>query len=451
MEELRLLSATGNLGYGYKTASFQRGLDASPQLIGADAGSTDAGPYYLGSGAQLNRPSSVKHDLERALRGARLVGAPLIIGSAGMAGGKPHVQTVLDLVHEVAEEHDLHFRLAVIQAEVDQDVVLDALSDGRITSMPGVPELEEDVVRATDRIVGQMGVEPVIEALEGGADVVIAGRAVDTSIFAALPISKGFDWGLSMHMAKIMECGAQCALPLAANDCLLGVMREDHFLIRPLDEHRRCSPHSVAAHALYEQAHPFQIHEPGGTIVLEDAEYEQIDEQTVRVWGSRWESVHPYRVKLEGARKIGHRAITVAGVRDEAVIANVDTIFASVQASVAAQLKGRVEPDQYQLTMRVYGRDAVLGHLEPSPVAGHEVGILLEAIGETQELADTVLALARSGFLHSPFDGRKTTAGNLAFPFSPSDFPGGPAYEFSVYHLIEPAAQQLFTPEFVAI
>ena len=62
---------------------------------------------------------------------------------------------------------------------------------------------------------------------------------------------------------------------------------------------------------------------------------------------------------------------------------------------------------------------------------------MLEAIAPTQELADTVLSLARSTALHQHFSGRKTTAGNLAFPFSPSDFRGGPVYEFSVYHLME--------------
>ena len=33
--------------------------------------------------------------------------------------------------------------------------------------------------------------------------------------------------------------------------------------------------------------------------------------------------------------------------------------------------------------------------------------------------------------------GRKTTAGNLAFPFSPSDIYAGEAYEWSLWHLVE--------------
>ncbi|MCL2588600.1 MAG: 3-methylaspartate ammonia-lyase, partial [Oscillospiraceae bacterium] len=32
---------------------------------------------------------------------------------------------------------------------------------------------------------------------------------------------------------------------------------------------------------------------------------------------------------------------------------------------------------------------------------------------------------------------RRATAGNLAFPYSPSDFHAGAVYEFSVYHLLQ--------------
>ena len=33
--------------------------------------------------------------------------------------------------------------------------------------------------------------------------------------------------------------------------------------------------------------------------------------------------------------------------------------------------------------------------------------------------------------------GNEATAGNLAFPFSPSDFAGGAVYEFALYHLTD--------------
>ena len=38
--------------------------------------------------------------------------------------------------------------------------------------------------------------------------------------------------------------------------------------------------------------------------------------------------------------------------------------------------------------------------------------------------------------LHYGYEGRIATAGNLAFPFSPSDIKVGPVYTFNVYHLL---------------
>jgi hypothetical protein len=46
-------------------------------------------------------------------------------------------------------------------------------------------------------------------------------------------------------------------------------------------------------------------------------------------------------------------------------------------------------------------------------------------------------SLARSTLLHYGYDGRISTAGNLAFPFSPSDISMGEVYEFSIYHLLD--------------
>ena len=69
----------------------------------------------------------------------------------------------------------------------------------------------------------------------------------------------------------------------------------------------------------------------------------------------------------------------------------------------------------------------------------HEVGLVIEAVAESQENADAICSFARSSLLHYGYEGRKSTAGNLAFPYSPSDFKAGAVYEFSVYHLMRVA------------
>ncbi len=86
----------------------------------------------------------------------------------------------------------------------------------------------------------------------------------------------------------------------------------------------------------------------------------------------------------------------------------------------------------------VYGKDGVMGPTEPvRQTRSHELGIVIEAVAPTQEEADTLISVTRSTLLHYGYPGRISTAGNLAFPFSPSDIRAGEVYEFSVYHLME--------------
>jgi len=287
-------------------------------------------------------------------------------------------------------------------------------------------------------LVAQMGTGPIIAALRGGADVIIAGRCCDTALFAALPIMQGFDAGLALHCAKIAECGTLCARPASAADCLIGTISAQHFLVEPANPTRRCTPASVMAHSLYEQPNPDCFFEPEGKVDLTGSVFEQASEYAVRVSKTRLIQADKQTVKLEGARCVGCRAITIAGIRDPLIIENLDTIEAQVRETVTASLAGRVAEGCFSLRFIRYGVDAVpLGPLPPDPVRPREAGIVIEAIGPDQETADAVLSLARSTALHQSFPGRKTTAGNLAFPFSPSDFQGGPVYEFAVYHLME--------------
>jgi hypothetical protein len=436
--ELRSIAINGMLGYGYPIESLAQGMRENPHALGVDAGSTDAGPYYLGHGVSLTAPRQVERDLRAAMLAARQANIPLIVGSAGFGGARPHVELFLTIADRIAREQGTRFRTAVIYADLDRAMVHAAMDQGKVRPLAGAPPLTPEAVHASSQLVGQMGTAPLIAALDSGAEMIVAGRACDTAIYAALPIMKGFDHGLAIHMAKIMECGAQCALPLAPNDCLLGTIGRDAFTVRPLNPARTVTPESVAAHSLYEQPDPYLIHEPEGTVDMREATFEQVDPRTVRVAGSRL--VPPAgapTIKMEGARPVGYRAMTIAGIRDPHVIANLDVIVQRAQDMAFSNLES-VNTAAITVHMRAYGRDAVLGKIEPDRTrAPHEIGLVIEVIAESQEVANTVLALLRSSTLHCPFEGRKTTAGNLAFPFSPSDLEGGPVYEFSVYHLLE--------------
>ncbi|WP_454827409.1 acyclic terpene utilization AtuA family protein [Paraburkholderia xenovorans] len=442
-DELRIIAVAGNLGYGFPEASLRNGIARKPHLVGADNGSSDPGPYYLGSGKSLIKREQLRRDLGLSLKAARDAGVPYVIGTAGTAGAQPHLEEFLDVLDEVTRRDGLRYKLATIPADIDRNVIKQAIREGRVKSMGVLPELTEQDVDDATRIVAQMGTDPFVNALEAGADVIIAGRACDTAIYASLAAWRGFDMGLAFHMAKLLECGAQCAVPLAANDCLLGTLRRDHFELEPMNPERGVTPVSVAAHMMYEQPDPHHFYEPEGLVDLEHTHIEKLDERRVRVSGSKLVEMPP-SIKLEGVKLRGYRTITIAGMTDPRLLAAVDQVEARVRDDVARLTAHDMKPGEYELNFIYYGRNGVRVD-QRVPHLAHEIGMVIEAIAPTQELANMALSLARSSFLHGYFKGRKATAGNLAFPFSPSDLVGGPVYEFTIYHVMQvPDAAALF-------
>jgi hypothetical protein len=333
----------------------------------------------------------------------------------------------------------------MIDSELDKRVVEAAFTQARISSCGGAPALTERNIKESEHIVAQIGIEPIIRALKFDANVVLAGRAYDPSVFAAFPVMHGFDLGLSLHLGKILECAAIACTPGSGSDCMLGTLHRYDFELEPLNPQRRCTIASVAAHSLYEKSDPHHLPGPGGVLDLTDARFEQVGERCVRVAGSKYIST-AYAVKLEGARRVGHRCITIAGVRDPVFIAQVDTIIDAVRERVADNFKD-VSSKDYTLMFRVYGRDGVLGAVEPiRNSTPHEVGIVIEAVANTAKLAKSICGFARSTMLHLGYPDRISTAGNLAFPYSPSDFDAGEVFEFSIYHLMRIDDSEIYFP-----
>ncbi|MCK8828271.1 DUF1446 domain-containing protein [Natroniella acetigena] len=437
MKEIRVLSPTAILGYGFPVESFERGLDKEPDLIAVDAGSSDPGPYYLGAGVSFTDETAVKRDLKLMIKAGQEKDIPVIVGTAGGAGAASHLEWCTQIVKEIAQEEELNFKLATIQAEQEQEFVLEKFRTGDISPLYPAPELTEEELKASTRIVGQMGVEPFIEALDEGAEVIIAGRAYDPTVFASFCIKEGLPAGLALHMGKIMECASIAANPGSGSDAMFGILRDDHFLLEPLNPKRRCTTTSVAAHTLYEKTNPTKLHGPGGIIDLSETEFEQYDERTVKVSGSKFIADQDYTVKLEGAKLVGYRTVSIAGTRDPIMIEQLDHIIEVVEDTVKDNFVD-LAADDYHLLFRIYGRDGVMGQLEPQQeVLSHEVGIIIEVVAKSQELANTICSFARSTMLHYGYPGRVATAGNLAFPYSPSDLKAGEVYEFNLHHLIK--------------
>jgi len=287
-EPFRILSAAAMLGYGFPVESFEAGMSKHPHLIAADAGSTDPGPYYLGAGKSFTNRTAVKRDLTIMIKAGLKAKIPIIIGSAGGSGAKPHLDWCTDIVLEIARDNNLHFKLALISADFEKSRLKDELAAGNISALDPAPELIVDAIDASTHIVAQMGVEPIIRALDGNPDVILAGRAYDPSIFAALPINLGYDQALALHLGKILECAAIAASPGSGSDCLFGYLQEDAFILEALSPERTCTKLSVAAHTLYEKSNPYELPGPGGTLDLRETRFAELPGGKVKVSGTRF-------------------------------------------------------------------------------------------------------------------------------------------------------------------
>ena len=439
MDEFRLLSTSGILGYGFPEASLKAGMERKPDVIGVDGGSTDPGPHYLGSGKPFCSPMAIRRDLKLMLHAALEARIPMLIGTCGGAGGEPHLQLVRGMVHEIARAEGLHFRLAVIHAEQDKKQLGQRLDDGRIKPLAQRPPLDHAAIGRAERIVGMMGPEPFIKALDDGAQVVLAGRSTDPAPWAAAAMRAQLPAAQSWYAGKMLECGATASVP-KGHDCLLVTVRQDHVEVEPLNPIRRCTPLSVANHALHENASPIHHIEPGGMLDTEDCRFEATSDRAVKVGGMRWRPADTYTVKLEGVERAGYRAITICGTRDPLLISGLDAFLAAVRRNIEEKAADiGAAPGHYRLVIRSYGHDGVMAAREPvRGISSHEIGFVVEVIAQDQEIANAVVAIARANMLHTDFPGRLCREGNMAFPFSPSDIEVGAMYRFSVFHTVAP-------------
>ncbi|WP_075618265.1 acyclic terpene utilization AtuA family protein [Paenisporosarcina indica] len=435
--EIKILSPCGMLGYGFPEQSFLRGMEEQPHGIVVDAGSTDAGPHKLGAGVSIVSRRAAKKDLTIILENGVPKKVPIIIGSAGGAGARVHVEWTLDIINEILQEQNLQAKIAIIWADIPNEMVIEANRQGKVNPLsPNIPALTDEIIEQTNGIVAQMGHEPILEALREGADIIVCGRAYDPSPFAAIGIFHGKDPGLSYHLGKILECGALCAEPGTTKDSILGMIGDTSFKVKSLNPARRCTPISVAAHTFYEKEHPYILHGPGFTLDLKECEFKELEGEIVEVSNSKYIPAEQHFIKLEGARKVAYRTFVLAGIRDPILLENIDDIERRVKEQVN-DYYDEIPQSDYDVNFYNYGMNAVLGNKEKAVFSGHEIGVMIEVIGKDQELANSICATARSTFLHFAHEKRKSTAGNLAFPFAPSDIEFGPVYEFSVYHLME--------------
>jgi hypothetical protein len=439
-ESVGILVPSGMLGAGFDPAIVTRGLSLGADVITVDGGSTDSGAYYLGTGQPKTADEAVRRDLRILLTAVAGNGIPLVVGSCGTSGTDSGVRWVGGLVDEICAEDGLRLKVARIFSEQSAADLLPRLRDGRIQPLAPSGPLDAATLERCTHIVAMMGHEPIEQALRAGADVVLAGRATDTAVAAAFPLMRGMPAGPTWHAAKIIECGAQCTTEPRTGGVFA---RIDHagFIIEPLDPDAACTPTSVAAHMLYETANPFTMREPGGTIEVSDARYTALDDRTVRVEGSRFETAGQYTVKLEGAVVTGYETVSFVGIRDPRILESIAEWTEFMRKTLAERVDRvlGLPAGSWDADLRVYGYNAILGDLDPAPPVPREVGVMLVVSAADQRTATAISKIANPLLLHLPLPGM-TYLPSFAFATSPAHIDRGAAYEFALNHVVDVAA-----------
>src|SRR5690349_1446228 len=165
-DEIRILTPSGMLGYGFPVDHFKMGLALRPHAITIDSGSTDSGPQKLGLGEMTCSREAYVKDLEVLLEGQREARVPLLVSSAGGDGTNLHVDVFRDLIAGIAQRRGWRLKLARIYSDIDKAHIAKELKAGRIEPLGPVPPLDQREVDAATVVVAQIGAEPFVKALD---------------------------------------------------------------------------------------------------------------------------------------------------------------------------------------------------------------------------------------------------------------------------------------------
>lgn len=396
MKEIVPYCPTSKVGSGIPKSYFDI---AAPKadFIAVDSGGTDLGPYDLGSGENTaHGKKSVTRDLSLMILAAAEYDIPLLLGTAGHSGCDLGLKTVREYVEEIIQQNKLHLKVAFIHAEQKKDFLLRKLAQGKIETLNpwGFSKeypINKEIIMESDHIVGAMGIEPYIKAINNGAQIVIAGRSSDPAIVSAIPIMEGFPPGLAWHAAQIV----------CDQGRYLARIRRDHFTLEPILPEEKIDQQNIMRLLLHETGSPYYIPQPSGIIDMTKAKYELLSERTLKVTGSKFNKTK-YTIKLEGARKAGFRSIFFGGVRDRRIISQVDQWIDEFRKEFDSNLINQYgHKPEYSMNFLVYGKNGVMGPLEPiKEIKSHEVFVLVEVISPTEDMSIDLATNARQTIMH---------------------------------------------------
>jgi Acyclic terpene utilisation family protein AtuA len=440
--KLRVLAFVNHIPIKYDPEpAINQAMEWGIDYVIAQGTGKDWGPHWLGSGRQFP-VTNFMENVRPYMRVCHELKVPFIL-STGIAGARPQLSECLAGFNQVCREQGYRFDVGVIAGDVDRDYLKQRIKAGtsipRMDDHPALPaELRLEDVDASTYIVAQMGPEPIMAAFDEGVDGVITGRALDTGLYMAAGRRSGVSWATSALFGKMLECAGVALYPGDPSLPVYGEVHDDESIVlRSPSTRAQPTVYSTAGHSLYERMNPFREENTNGYLDLEEVKWEDIGDGAVRVTGARYVET-PYTVKLEGAAPIGYRSINLSAVREPRYLEHLPETAERIKQEVrnASRFSAFVEGVDYHLNVTLFGRDAVLGDAEPCRGNEHEVGVLLDVVAPTEEIARDICFFASISLQIGPYPGRRTTAGNVAQRFTQMTNPVGQAYRWTAWHLL---------------
>ena len=437
-KEIRLLSTSAILGYGFPEASLQAGLARDPHVIGVDGGSVDPGPHYLGSGKPFCSPIAIRRDLRLMLRAAsntkfRWSSAP----AAAPAASRIWRWWCRWCARSPAKKactsrwpSSMPNRTRLSEARV---------AAGRFRRWRDQPPLTDATIDRATRIVGDDGTRTV----HGGAGCRRPGGAGGTGersgamggrgdARADCPRPRAGMRARCWNAAPRRQC--RKAMTACSSRCAT-IMSNASRPIRRAAARRCRSPITACTKTQPDPSYRAGRHAGHVGLPVRGGQRPRGADQRHAL-----DPADRYTVKLEGVELAGYRAICVCGTRDPLLIGRLDDFLASVRGEVADQ-GGGVRCDAGLLSTRYprlwprrrHGRAGAVAQCSAARTGlRHEV-VARDKSGNRQRRAGDG---ADQHAAHR-FPGRLCREGNMAFPFSPSDIEVGPVYRFNVFHVAE--------------
>ena len=436
MIPIKVLVPSGVLGLGFDLEALNNGVKNNPDIISIDGGSTDSGPYSLGSGTSKYSRAAIKAEWKSLMIARKKANVPLVIGSCGTCGTNGMVDWMENITIELAEELNQNIKIAKLYCQQEKNFIKKKFQLSKIFPLNPAPMLNDQLIDEMTNIVALAGAEQIQECINTGAEIILAGRTTDTAIISALPLMKGANPGSSWHGSKVVECGALCSTN-PTSGVVMVEFDKTGFTVEAMSKNAFCTSETVAAHMLYENADPYILHEPGGYMDVTYSNYYNIDKKKVRVEGAKWHPSKQYSVKLEGAKIAGYQSSLLVLLRDKKYVEKVKNWTDKLSKFLKKEINERMDIDtsEYSLEFRHIGLNSTLGELEKNVRSPVEVGVLC-LITSKNQISTEIAKLINPFLLHFPLSSNEELP-TFAFPFSPVHSDRGCVYEFALNHILE--------------